>query len=213
MFSTVQSVSDQECRSITPLTSKQLALVRCLQEANAIDRAIADLIIVVAKTPKQRLALNGNIPIHIRITTHLLRRTMQLSVSFGQAAPNLARDWTAAARTDGVSRMTRLKIKRMYRAGQLVLCRHNVRPCVRELSRQTYFGPSSPSTCKIWTDSLGNSQSSINSHKCSRPGSFASSISFMSVSIVFTIVVLYSTPPIIHSQVNTGQCNVKQRGE
>lgn len=56
-------------------------------------------------------------------------------------------------------------------------------------------GPSFPKRCRILTANEVCSQSSINSHRCARPVSFASGLSSIMVIIVSAMDALYSKPP------------------
>mmetsp|Transcript_3507 Transcript_3507/g.4660 ORF Transcript_3507/g.4660 Transcript_3507/m.4660 type:complete len:209 (-) Transcript_3507:690-1316(-) len=68
-------------------------------------------------------------------------------------------------------------MKRMYLAGADVL------------------GPMSPKRCKICVDSIVNSQSSMNSHRCRSDDSVVSGTALINVMMELTIVFLNANPP------------------
>mmetsp|Transcript_2284 Transcript_2284/g.3240 ORF Transcript_2284/g.3240 Transcript_2284/m.3240 type:complete len:215 (-) Transcript_2284:942-1586(-) len=108
---------------------------------------------------------------------HLVSRIFMLRVREGTWAPKRAKAVTAADLTDAVSKMTLLNMNRMYLPGCFV------------------FGPSEPKRSRIFMESFGNSQSSINSQNCSSPVSFVSGIFSMISRIACMIALLYSLPP------------------
>mmetsp|Transcript_10020 Transcript_10020/g.19111 ORF Transcript_10020/g.19111 Transcript_10020/m.19111 type:complete len:303 (+) Transcript_10020:3613-4521(+) len=97
--------------------------------------------------------------------------------SEGHLAANFARADTAAALTAAFSKMTRLYTNRMYLAGALV------------------DGPMSPRRLRIWVESMVNSQSSMNSHRCRRDDSVVSGTRRMRETMPPTMDRLNSNPP------------------